>query len=508
MKPLSSVLLACILFIGISSCKQADALNPTIIEGIVTEFDDPYDLPAMELFEFMPFNVEWEVNSCFIESDGAFRFEFEQLYPQGILIKFKEMFSVYANPGDSIYLIIDAGMLDDTSNTIGYENNYIQIKSENQEFQDEYQDFTLAFAVKYRSMDDHSALREAQKDLDHSAYSDYINSRSSRYQAFLDDYAKTHRLSKEFRIWADNWLYLNELDDLLRYAWLHPKYNKLDEDAFSLPAGYYDFLKDERHNNAELLVSRQYRSFLHELYMHLYHEFGQSELRNQYDSLTKAGKQAEAYDLLLRHLIEHSSGFEQDYFVARFFSTLILWKSFEVYDTLYDPSLIERDDYNRILQMEYAELQELIAKPAFAKDLILHDHRTPEEDLVFQALPKKYPNKVIYVDFWAPWCGPCMAEMPHSKELQKKLTGKDVVFVFLASKCSEESWKATIAQKKLSGEHYLLDDKENALLADKFNIAGIPRYMIIDKKGRVIDNNAPRPGEENLIELLESLSVK
>jgi len=508
MKPIYSVILVCILIIGISSCNQTDAVNKTIIEGIVTEFDDSYDLPVIELYEYMPFNGEWETHSCFIGSDGAFRFEFEQLYPLGILIKFKELFSVYAQPGDSIYLNVDAGLLNDTSNTIGYENKYIQIKGENQKFQDEYQDFMLAFSVKYRSRDDHLALREAQKDLDHSAYADYIKSRSSRYQAFLEDYVKTYRSSREFRVWADNWLYLNELDDLFRYAWLHPTYNKLDKAAFSLPAGYYDFLKDERHNDEELLVSQQYRSFLHELYMHLYREFWRSELRNQYATFIKAGKKAEAIDLRLRHLIENSSGFEQDYFVAKFFSTLILWKSFEEYEALYDPSLIRRDDYNRILQKEYTELQELIAKPVFAEDLNLHDSIIPEEDLVFQALPKKYPNKVIYVDFWAPWCGPCIAEMPHSVKLQKKLTGKDVVFVFLANSCSEESWKATIAQKKLSGEHYLLDDKEYALLADKFNIAGIPRYMIIDKKGRVIDNNAPRPGEENLVELLETLSAK
>ena len=99
-----------------------------------------------------------------------------------------------------------------------------------------------------------------------------------------------------------------------------------------------------------------------------------------------------------------------------------------------------------------------------------------------------------------------MAEMPQSKKLQEKLKGKDVVFVFLANNCSEESWKATIAQKKLSGEHFLLTDKEYALLADRFDIAGIPRYMVIDKKGMVVDDNAPRPSDEDLAALLESLS--
>jgi hypothetical protein len=99
-----------------------------------------------------------------------------------------------------------------------------------------------------------------------------------------------------------------------------------------------------------------------------------------------------------------------------------------------------------------------------------------------------------------------MAEMPHSKALQKKMEGSGVVFIFLASRCSEKSWKATIADRQLSGEHYLLDDREYALLADTFNIAGIPRYMILDKQGAVVNDNAPRPGDDSLVPLLESLN--
>ena len=424
------------------------------------------------------------------------------------MIKFKEMFSVYAHPGDSIYVTIDARMLLDTSNTMGFENNYIQIACPNQKFQDEYQSFTQSFSGEFRTRDDYLALREAQKNLDHSAYSAYIKSRSVKHQAFLEKYFETSNPSREFREWADNWIYLYGLKDLIRYSWLHPKYAELDRKTFRLPEEYYDFLKDERHNDEKLLVSQYYRAFLHELYMHLYREFHQSELHSQLDSLYKVGNKTEANRLHLNFIIENSNGFEQEYFVSKLFSKLIFWKFFEGYEALYDPSLIGRDDYNQILQKEYSELQELIAKPVFAKDLNLHDYGISEEDLVFQALPKKFPNKVIYVDFWAPWCGPCMAEMPQSKKLQEKLKGKDVVFVFLANNCSEESWKATIAQKQLSGEHYLLADNEYALLADKFNIAGIPRYMVIDKKGMVVNDNAPRPSDESLVGLLETLSEK
>jgi len=500
-----ALLLAFILSSGIYACHHSDPMQKTIISGVVTNFQDPYDLPALELINYMPFISEWNIHTCFIESDGYFRFEFEQLYPQGIMIKFKEILSVYAHPGDSIYVTIDARMLSDSSKRMGFENNYIRIVCPNQRFQDEYQSFTQSYYGKFQTMDDRLALREAQKNLDHAGYSDYIKDKSAKRQAFLEKYFKTNNSSSEFQEWADNWIYLHELDDLIRYSWLHPRFAELDRNTFRLPEAYYDFLKDERHNDEILLASQMYRSFLQELYMHLSREFNQTELHSQFDSLCKAGNETDAYRLRLNYYIENSDGFEQEFQVSRFYSRLIFWKMLDEFDALYDPSLVGREDYNQILANEYSRMIELIEEPVFAKDLFLHDSNNSELDLIFATLPDKFPDKVMYIDFWAPWCGPCLAEMPHSKELQEEMKGKDVVFIFLSNRCSEKSWKATIAQKQLFGEHFLLSDKEYSMLAAKFNIGGIPRYMIIDKKGMIINDNAPRPSDESLVGLLKTL---
>lgn len=505
---LSTVLLTLILCLGIYSCEYSDPMQKTIIKGVVTNFEDPNDLPAVELINFFPFINERNISSQFIDKDGVFRFEIEQMYPTEIMIKFKEMFAVYSNPGDSVYITIDARMLSDTSKTWGFENEYIQIACPNQRFQDEYQDFTQAFYGEIYTYNSVLAQREAQKNLNHTEYIDYVKEQSGKHYAFLDEYIKLNQPRGEFQEWADNWLYISEQRELLRYAWLHPMYNELDRTTFQLPEEYYVFLEDKRHNDEKLLNSHQYFEFLHELYMHLSREFPHCEYKAQYDSLHNAGDEAEANRLYLRYIIDSTDGFEQEYFVSRFFSRLIYWKVPEVYDALYDPSLVGRDDFNQVLTKEYADLQLLIEKPIFAKDLNLHQSDISMEDLVFNTLPEKFPDKVIYVDFWAPWCGPCMAEMPHSKELQEKMKGKQIVFVFLASKCTEKSWKATISQKQLSGEHFLLADKEYAILADKFDIAGIPRYMIIDKKGMVVNDNAPRPSDESLVELLKTLNEK
>ena len=86
-----------------------------------------------------------------------------------------------------------------------------------------------------------------------------------------------------------------------------------------------------------------------------------------------------------------------------------------------------------------------------------------------------------------------MGEMPASKTLKKEMAGNDVVFLYLGVNCSAESWENTIKAEEIDGEHYLLSKDEYTLLSSRFGISGIPRYMLIDKKGKVSDADAERP---------------
>ncbi|GAB3011340.1 TlpA family protein disulfide reductase [Spirosoma pulveris] len=114
----------------------------------------------------------------------------------------------------------------------------------------------------------------------------------------------------------------------------------------------------------------------------------------------------------------------------------------------------------------------------------------------------EFIGKVIYLDVWASWCGPCRAEFPFSRQLQERLTKKQkeqVVFLYLSIDDSEEAWKKALNTLQLPGEHGLSKGGWNSRTVQYFGIRSIPRYLLIDKNGKVADQDAKRPSQTDAI---------
>lgn len=105
----------------------------------------------------------------------------------------------------------------------------------------------------------------------------------------------------------------------------------------------------------------------------------------------------------------------------------------------------------------------------------------------------KYKGKIVYIDFYATWCGPCRQELPYAKQLHAEFKNEEVVFLNLCAKSKQEDWENFKRQYELEGENYLLNNEEFYILSDIYKVQGFPTYILIDKEGNVVDYNALRP---------------
>ncbi|TKC09641.1 TlpA family protein disulfide reductase [Pedobacter frigoris] len=111
-------------------------------------------------------------------------------------------------------------------------------------------------------------------------------------------------------------------------------------------------------------------------------------------------------------------------------------------------------------------------------------------------------GKVLYVDLWATWCGPCMQEMPHYEKLKEKYKDNpNVAFVSLSIDDGEELWKKSVSARSADGYQWLI----NRSKLDAYNIVGIPRTLLIDKDFKIVDMNAPMPSESAAVKAIDEL---
>jgi thiol-disulfide isomerase/thioredoxin len=113
-------------------------------------------------------------------------------------------------------------------------------------------------------------------------------------------------------------------------------------------------------------------------------------------------------------------------------------------------------------------------------------------------------GKYVYIDLWATWCGPCLREIPYFDTLQTVFEGQNITFVSICQNDTKDRWKATVAKKELKGVQLFAEDDGGQFYED-YQVTGIPRYILIDPLGKIVDSDAKRPSDKRLVAELESL---
>ncbi len=120
-----------------------------------------------------------------------------------------------------------------------------------------------------------------------------------------------------------------------------------------------------------------------------------------------------------------------------------------------------------------------------------------------------FSGKVVYMDLWATWCTPCHAERKHFENLIEKFQDQrdDIVFVgvSLDEPQNKEKWKKMLQEKDIKGIQLLAENGFKSKICKDFKISAIPRFIIIDRAGKIIQSNAMRPSDPKIYDHLLGL---
>lgn len=166
-------------------------------------------------------------------------------------------------------------------------------------------------------------------------------------------------------------------------------------------------------------------------------------------------------------------------------------------------SYFKNEEFTKILLKKNEEVIKSEKGRNYFKTVI---NKTPAvlKEKLMNAIISKYKGKVVLVDFWATWCGPCMNAMKETSKIKSEMYGKNIAFVYITNVSSPTKlWEENV--KIIGGEHYYLTKEEWEYISDSFGITGIPSYLFFDKNGKLKNNITAYPGTIKMQKMIEEL---
>ena len=408
--------------------------------------------------------------------DGTFRTAFNTTLPIVATLNFKGKKQLFLiEPEDSIFIEFDAkkSMSDMEVSGKGAENNH-HLNSHREYFgSSKYLDANLVKskdAVNYKQHCDSIKMAKLE----------YL--KKSKF-----------KLSESFRQLFYNLIVYDHASALLAYPFMYKKYKRL-QGHVELPEGYYDFLDQVEYPNDRLLLMTEYTNYIDLLIS--------SKVMEEKARPDPDYNNDEFYKDRYEYAKEYLSGNGLYFVQVKAISEGCNYGDIGMMMEKCDEFLAQNPpaEYSRMannLKTAFGALSKGQPGPDFEMESI--DGKT--------YTMKDFKGKVVYIDIWATWCGPCRKEMPHSKKLKEQFKGKDVEFVYISTDKNKGAWEKFVTEKEMGGVQ-LYAGKAHSQIAKDYIVKGIPRFILIDKNGNIVNARAKRPSQKGIAEDIEELLKK
>ena len=295
-------------------------------------------------------------------------------------------------------------------------------------------------------------------------------------------------ISPEFKNMERSSITYQWADDFLKYILYHGNFSNKELQVLKNVKNNYMLLND---SVPDLLKVAPYRTYFMDLINYKAARIKDtSQSENSRDDIQWKWKAVKSTLILNKNI--------QDFLYASLLIQHIKYTGTEGIDNLILDldSLCNNEKYRQSVHNEL-ELWKDLKSGNSAPDFTYADSRGKEYSL------HNFKGKYVYIDSWASWCGPCKKEIPYLKKLEEELKSYNIEIIGISLDTDKNAWKKILNDKELSGIQ-LYANGFNSEFALNYNIKSIPRFILIDPSGNIIDVNAKRPSE-GVVDTIKSL---
>ncbi len=370
----------------------------------------------------------------------------------------------YIKPGAHVHVDVDTKSflnLIKFSGDLANENNYLK----------EY--FILG-----RDMDRINSVQ-------HLAFQDEVTFKKELNQVrdarlkLLNEYDSKHSLDAHFKYLEENRIKYEWVNRMETYE-VYRRY-ALEDSTFTVSKDFYQFRDNVDKENRNLIIVPSYHYYLENIYQKEANEMTEKTGGDVYVNFLKT-VQAKVKDSVIKERLLFS------YAQQNLSKTADIENFFKAFK---DASVDKGHIAN--IQKDYVELNRL--NPGkIAPDFVLEDEKGNKVSL------KDFKGKYVYIDVWATWCRPCIAEMPYLEKLKEVYKDAPIVFVGVNVNSYKGDWTNYLKNNRVAGVK--LYAGENSAFAEDYQVYSVPKSILINPYGVISTASAPRPSENELITLL------
>ncbi len=408
--------------------------------------------------------------------DGKFVLDFELTKPESITFKHgSESGGLYLEPGDNVTLTLNPKEFDETLKLAGdgaEESNYLLAK------------YLLNEQFDEKTKEIYSSSPE-----EFAASMDEIKKANDQH---LETYAEAHKnMNADFLKNEKSTILYSWATDKINYPAYYPYYAGADAPELELGDDYLAFMdKIEMNDETAFENNQQYAQMVNAYINSMGQKAGKGidNLAGMFEAAQNKIKSDKIKSGILANTLTNFLNYNDA-------------TGAEKYVEMFNKMSTDEKQKKAIAEAHSIAMKLLKGKPAPTFNYT----NTKGEEVPLENLK----GKNVYVDVWATWCGPCKKEIPHLKELEAKYhNNDDIVFMSVSIDKMEDKdkWLKMVEEKELSGVQLMADKDWKSSICTDYGIRGIPRFLLIDKEGKIMDKNAPRPSSKEIKEVMADLA--